>query len=66
VTAIHRGEVIEVYSADRPFPSCLILDVAHEPLHVVAAIDPDTRVCHVVTAYRPDLDNFEPDYKTRR
>lgn len=61
-----NGEVIEVYESDRPYPSCLILHIEAQPLHVVAAADPVARVCHVITAYRPDLDRFEPDYRTRR
>lgn len=66
IGAIINGEVIEVYLEDRPYPSCLILYATAEPLHVVAAADPDARVCHVITAYRPDLEHFEPDFKTRR
>jgi hypothetical protein len=60
------GEVIEVYPADRPYPSCLILNVETDPVHVVAAADPDARICHAITAYRPDLEHFEPDWKTRK
>lgn len=66
IDALLNGEVIEVYSTDRPYPSCLILHVAAEPVHVVAAADPVAQVCHVITAYRPDLEHFEPDLRTRR
>jgi hypothetical protein len=65
-TAIMNGEVIEIYSADRPYPSCLILYVGTEPVRVVVAADPAARICHVITAYRPDLEHFEPDFRTRR
>jgi hypothetical protein len=61
-----NGEVIEVYPTDRPYPSCLILHLEPEPVHVVAAADPAARICHVITAYRPDLEHFEPDFRTRR
>jgi hypothetical protein len=61
-----NGEVIEVYPTDRPYPSCLILYVEVEPVHVVAAADPAARICHVITAYRPDLEHFESDFRTRR
>lgn len=64
--AIARGEVIEVYAGARPHPSCLILHVGTEPVHVVAAADAAARICHVITAYRPDLEHFEADLKTRR
>ncbi len=64
--AIMKGEVIEVYQADRPYPSCLILHVEAEPVHVVAAADPAEKICHVITAYRPGLEHFEPGFRTRR
>ncbi len=66
VRAITNGEIIEVYQTERPYPSCLILYVEAEPVHVVAATDPTTRICHVITTYRPDLKHFEPDFRTRR
>ena len=61
-----NGEVIEIYLTDRPYPSCLMLDVETEPVHVVAAADPAARICHVITAYRSDIERFEPDFRTRR
>lgn len=63
---IMKGEVIEVYVEDRPYPSCLLLQSDPGPLHVVAALDPEARVCHIITAYTPDLEHFEPDFRTRR
>lgn len=66
MNAILHGEVIELYTTDRPYPSGLILHVETEPLHVVAAAESADSVCHVITAYRPDLEHFEADYKTRR
>lgn len=66
VSAIINGEIVEAYPVDRPYPSCLILSVEVEPVHVVASVDPVARICHVITAYRPDLEHFEPDFKTRR
>jgi hypothetical protein len=66
ISAILQGEVIEVYTTDRPYPSGLILHVETEPVHVVAAAESVDSVCHVITAYRPDLERFEADYKTRR
>jgi hypothetical protein len=61
-----KGKVIDVYSADRPYPSGLILSIGIEPVHVVAAADPKANVCHIITAYRPDREHFEADFKTRR
>jgi hypothetical protein len=56
----------EVHTTDRPYPSGLILYVETEPVHVVAAAESVDSVCHVITAYRPDLEHFGADYKTRR
>ena len=66
VGAIMNGEVIEIYSTDRPYPSCLMLYIETAPVHVVVAADPVARICHVITAYRPDLEHFEPDFRTRK
>ena len=62
-----EGEIIEDYPDDKPFPTALFLGwLQGEPFHVVTALDPLSGYCFVITVYRPDLDHFEPDYKTRR
>ena len=63
---LSAGELVEVYSQGRPYPSGLLLQTHVQPLHVVAAVDPVARVCHVITAYRPDLEHFEPGFRIRR
>ena len=61
------GEIIEDYPDDKPYPSALFLGwLKEEPFHVIAAIDSLNDCCFVITAYRPDLEHFESDYKTRR
>lgn len=61
------GDIIEDYPDDKPFPSALFLGwFEGKPLHVVAALDFATDYCLVITAYEPDLNHFEPDFKTRR
>ena len=61
------SEVIEDYPDDRPYPSALFLGLVDvEPFHVVAAFDSKSGCCFIITAYSPDLEHFEPDYKTRR
>jgi hypothetical protein len=61
------GDIIEDYPDDKPFPSALFLGWFEEkPLHVVAALDFVTDYCFVITVYEPDLNHFEPDFKTRR
>jgi hypothetical protein len=66
IHALQRGEVIESYADDLPFPSVLVADVSTVPVHVIVAYDNLRREVHVVTAYRPDTEHFEADLKTRR
>jgi hypothetical protein len=62
-----EGEVIEEYISDKPYPSGLFFGyIEKQPLHVVAAIDMANEWCFVITAYIPDLEHFEEDFKTRR
>ena len=65
--ALIKGEIIEDYPDDKPYPSALFMGlVENKPLHVVAAHDASSRFCMVITAYHPDLEHFEKDFKTRR
>ena len=62
-----NGELIESYPDDRPFPSALLFgNWDHQPLHVVAAYNPSDQKVFVISAYRPDAEHFEEDFKTRR
>ncbi len=61
------GELIEDYPSDKPYPSALFLGWPQgEPFHVVTALDSESGFCFIITAYRPDLEHFESDYKIRR
>jgi hypothetical protein len=65
--AIGNGVVIREYPDDQPLPSELFLGGAGgRALHVVAAWDAKAREWRVVTAYRPDPDLWEPDFRARR
>jgi len=62
-----EGELIEDYPDDTPYPSGLFLGwVEGEPIHVVVSLDFTSKWCFIITAYIPDLDHFEPDFKTRK
>jgi hypothetical protein len=64
---LSSGERIEDYPDDAPYPSALFLGwIEGKPLHSVAALDTDNNWAYIITAYEPDLDHFESDYKTRR
>ena len=64
---LKSGECIEDYPDDYPFASGLFLGSHQDrPLHVVAALDESVPEVHVITAYEPDLEHFEADFRTRR
>ena len=67
VEVILAGEITESYLHQKPYPGALILGWSdEEPFHVVMALDETNRTCYIISAYRPDRDHFEMDYKTRR
>ena len=59
--AIEQGEVIKRYPDDRPYPSVLLYG---NGLHVVCGLGKGK--VSIVTVYRPSLDMWEPDMRTRR
>ena len=64
---VSRGEIIERYPDDVPYPAYLILGFAGgRPIHVVAAMDEVEKRAIVVTVYEPDLMKWEDDYKRRK
>jgi hypothetical protein len=64
---LRTGEIIARYPEDQPLPSYLVLGmVMAKPLHVVVAVDLTACKCYIVTAYAPDADRWESDFKTRR
>ena len=65
--AIRGGEIIEDYPDDPRGPSCLILGVAQEgrPIHVVCGKMGHDQIL-VITAYEPNLEEWKPDWRTRR
>ena len=65
IQAIKSGEIIEFYSDDYPFPSCLILGSSKgKSIHVVCAIGEE--VVWMITTYYPSQNEWFEDMKTRR
>jgi hypothetical protein len=62
--AIDSFEVVEEYPQDKYLPSYLVLGASS--FHVQFAVDVEGDNVRVVTAYRPDADQWESDLKTRR
>ena len=66
-TVIEQGEIIAHYPDDQPFPSLLLLGWNQgRPVHVVVAWNKRQGKCFVVTAYIPDPELWQADFKTRR
>jgi len=63
---IESGEVLFNYWNDKPYPSCLTFGyVNNRPLHVVIAKDNLER-CIIITAYEPDENIWEADFKSKK
>ena len=54
--SVQKGEIIEHYPNDTPYPSCLILGwtSSEDPVHSVWAYNRDNRWAVLITVYRPD------------
>jgi hypothetical protein len=67
IEVLGTADCIEDYPHDRPFPSALFLGRHRgKPLHVVAALNEVVPKIFIITTYEPDLEHFEPDFRTRR
>ena len=65
--AITGGETIENYPDDKPFPSRLVFALVNgRPIHLVVGFNEEAKACFVITAYEPNTEKFEPDFKTRK
>jgi len=65
--AVDSDQIIESYPDDKYLPSYLVLArLAGDAIHVLLAADVAGDNVRVVTAYRPSLDEWEDDLKTRR
>jgi hypothetical protein len=54
--SVSNGEIIERYSTDKPYPSCLIYGQTFggDPVHSVWAFNEENRWSVLITVYRPD------------
>jgi hypothetical protein len=64
---VTSGEMLKAYPDDTPYPSRLLLGwINGRPLHIVAANNPAERETIIITAYEPDPNQWEADFKRRR
>ncbi|GEM_PF-499862 len=67
--SLKGSELIEDYPPlHRALPDCLVLGwlASGEPIHSVVAIDQPKKRLLIVTVYRPSLEEWEDDWKTRK
>jgi len=66
--ALIQCALIEDYAMEgRPFPGCLVLGfIGGDPVHIVMAVDRDFDRIFVITVYKPSLERWENDWKTRK
>lgn len=66
IQCIDTGEIIKQYEDDKPFPSCLVLGAAVNEVYIHVVVSHDREWIYLITAYRPDPDIWEPDFRTKR
>ena len=65
---LNARSIVERYSEDRPYPSCLLLGwmASGDPLHIVCSRGDAEPALRIVTFYEPVDTLWENDYKTRK
>ena len=67
LSSANSYEIIEEYPEDKYLPSCLIYaKYENQIIHIQIAMDLENDSVTIVTAYKPTLDKWEKDLKTRR
>jgi hypothetical protein len=66
ISGIENGEIIKQYPDDKPLPSCLVLgtSVKLQFIHIVVSSDSD--FIYLITAYFPDPDIWENNFRVRK
>jgi len=64
---VESGESITTYPDDTPYPSRLVVGwVGKRALHVVVADNPQDQEIIVITAYEPDFEWWDADFRRRK
>lgn len=66
INVIMHGEIVEQYEDDKPFPSCLLLGMSINGKYMHVVVASDNINLHIITAYYPNVDEWESDFKTRK
>ncbi|MBN1168130.1 MAG: DUF4258 domain-containing protein [Methanospirillaceae archaeon] len=63
---LYSGEIIESYPKDVPYPSFLFAGNSYKKeLHVVIAYAEAIHTIYIVTAYEPDKDKWDENFRRR-
>jgi len=63
---ISAGEIIAHYPDDKPYPSQLLLGwIGNSPMHILTA-ETDNGETIIITAYHPEPELWEDNFKRRR
>jgi hypothetical protein len=66
-SSVDTYEIIEEYPKDKYLPSYLVYaEYQADVIHILIAIDSASDVVTIITAYRPDREEWERDLRTRR
>ncbi|OON99907.1 MAG: hypothetical protein ATN35_10205 [Epulopiscium sp. Nele67-Bin004] len=63
---IMTGEIIETYPTDYPYPSCLILGICINNVKLHCVVGVGEEYLWFITAYKPSLEKWDKDFKTRK
>jgi hypothetical protein len=67
LSAVNNYEIIEEYPKDKYLPSYLVYaEYQGLIIHIQIATDIENDSVIIVTAYKPAMDKWEKDFKTRR
>lgn len=66
ISALTNGEIIEQYTDDYPYPSCLVLGITLKNKYIHVVCGASDKELWIITAYYPDNKEWENDFKTRK
>lgn len=66
VNGINTGKILKRYPDDKPLESCLILGLSVKSQNIHIIVSCDTNYIYLITAYFPDPEIWENDFKTRK
>lgn len=65
--SVNSYEIIEEYPKDKYLPSYLVYaEYEKDIIHIHIAVNVKNKNIIIITAYRPSMDKWEKDFKTRR